>query len=142
MRAGDIMTTRVVTIDEHATLAYAAHLLGPDPESALHVVDASGRLVGIVTATHLLDRIRALLNTIDLASTGWDSVSDTMTSPVLAVGADTDITHIVAALTDRDARTCTVPVVDGFTPIGAVTRLDLVRALSEGTPPPPPKRSA
>ncbi|WP_127951957.1 CBS domain-containing protein [Rhodococcus xishaensis] len=139
MRAGDIMTTRVVTIDEHATLAYAAHLLGPDPESALHVVDASGRLVGIVTATRLLDRICALLNTIDLASSGWDTVSDAMTTPVLAVGADTDISHIVTALTDRDTRTYTVPVVDGFTPIGAVTRLDLVRALYDRTPPPPPR---
>lgn len=139
MRAGDIMTRGIVTIGEHATLAHAAGLLGTDPESALHVVDASGRLVGIVTAAHLLDRIRAVLAATELAA-GTDTVADAMTTPVLAVHADTDIRHVVAALTD--ALTYSVPVVDGFTPIGAVTRLDLVRALtdSDGSGPGPVTR--
>lgn len=134
MRADDIMTRKVVTIDEHATLADAAGLLGTDPESTLHVLDHAGHLVGLVTAAHLLDRLRPLLAATDVVDPR-DTVSDAMTAPVLAVRAATDVRHVAAALSD--AGTCAVPVVDGFTLIGTVTRLDLVRALTGGRPAPP-----
>lgn len=135
MRAGDIMTRKVVTIGEHATLAAAAGLLGTDPESTLHVLDDAGHLVGLVTAAHLLDRLRPLLLAATDVVDPRDTVSDAMTAPVLAVRAATDVRHVAAALSD--AGTCAVPVVDGFTLIGTVTRLDLVRALTDGRPAPP-----
>ncbi|WP_127916775.1 HPP family protein [Prescottella agglutinans] len=134
MRAGDIMTRRVVTVPEHATLAHAARLLDAAPEATLQVVDAAGHLVGILTATHLLDRIRAVLSDTDLVTAVHGAVADAMTTPVLAMRAETDIAHVAAALADTD--TYVVPVVDGFTPIGTITRLDLVRALTAPTPPP------
>ncbi|WP_430332578.1 CBS domain-containing protein [Rhodococcus sp. ACT016] len=139
MRAGDIMTRRVVTVGEDATLAHAAHLLGTAPEATLQVVDAAGHLVGILTATHLLERIRIALSATDLTAAVPGVVADAMTTPVLAMRAETDIEHVAAALADTD--TYAVPVVDGFTPIGTITRLELVRALTGAAPTatPPPR---
>ncbi|GAB2647428.1 CBS domain-containing protein [Prescottella soli] len=140
MRAGDIMTRQVVTVPEHATLAHAARLLGTAPEATLQVVDAAGHLVGILTATHLLERIRTVLSDTDLGAAAAGAVADAMTTPVLAMRAETDIAHVAAALADTD--TYAVPVVDGFTPIGTITRLELVRALTgTGPAPAPPPRS-
>ncbi|WP_420910860.1 hypothetical protein [Rhodococcus sp. OK519] len=56
-----------------------------------------------------------------------------MATPVLAVRAATDLRHVAAALSG--AGTCAVPVVDGFIPIGTVTWLELVRALTADEPP-------
>ena len=133
MRAGDIMTRRVVTVGEDTSLADAARLLGTAPEAALHVVDAAGHLVGILTATHLLERIRIVLSATDLSAAVPGVVADAMTTPVLAMRAETDIAHVAAALADTD--TYAVPVVDGFTPVGTITRLELVRALTGGALP-------
>lgn len=52
---------------------------------------------------------------------------------------DTDIRRVAAAL--ADTATYAVAVVDGFAPVGTVTRLELVRALTEPRPD-PPSRSA
>ncbi|CAM3050549.1 CBS domain-containing protein [Prescottella defluvii] len=131
MRAGDIMERGVVTVGEHASLADAVGLLCTDPRATLHVVDAAGHLVGLVTAAHLLEPIRAVLAAVERSTGGdatTDTVADAMSTPVVAVRADTDIGHLAAALTDTD--TVAVAVVDGFTPIGTVTRLELVRALT------------
>ncbi|MGF7120577.1 CBS domain-containing protein [Rhodococcus sp. BE178] len=140
MRAGDIMTSRIVAVGEHSTLAQAVRLLAGTPDTSLPVVDASGHLVGLVTATDVLERIRNLLESSDIGEAVGGSVTDAMATPVLAMTADTDIEHVAAAL--GEPGTCAVPVVRGFTPIGMITRLELVRALAHReTGPAPPRRT-
>src|SRR5215471_14418697 len=56
MNAADIMTTKLVTITPDASLRDAVWLILTQRISALPVVDATGRLVGIVSEGDLLRR--------------------------------------------------------------------------------------
>lgn len=127
MRAGDIMIRGVVTIDEHVSLAEAAGRLDVQSESTLHVVDGAGRLVGLITAAQVLERIAPARDGA-IAKSDRTSVADAMSAPVLVVRSDTDIRAVAAVLAETGA--WTVTVVDGFTPVGTVTRRELRRALS------------
>lgn len=132
MRAGDIMIRGVVTIDEHVSLAEAAGRLDVHPESTLHVVDGVGHLVGLITAAQVLERIAPAAR--DDAKSDRTTVADAMSAPVLVVRSDTDIRAVAAVLAETG--TWAVTVVDGFTPVGTVTRRELRRALTGAEPPP------
>lgn len=54
-------------------------------------------------------------------------VADVMTSPVVAMGATTDVADLVTAMWDSKVRS--MPIVDGSRMVGIVTRRDLVRML-------------
>jgi CBS-domain-containing membrane protein len=56
MRAMDVMTTDVITVDPETTVQALATLLAERGISGAPVVDASGRLVGIVSEGDLLHR--------------------------------------------------------------------------------------
>src|ERR1700739_5112324 len=56
MRAMDVMTTDVITVDPDTTVQALATLLAERGISGAPVVDASGRLVGIISEGDLLHR--------------------------------------------------------------------------------------
>src|SRR5215469_13589420 len=56
MRAMDVMTTDVITVDPDTTVQALATLLAERGISGAPVVDASGRLVGVVSEGDLLHR--------------------------------------------------------------------------------------
>ncbi len=56
MKAGDIMTGRVITISPDATVLEAIDLMTKNRISGLPVIDASGALVGMVTEGDFLRR--------------------------------------------------------------------------------------
>lgn len=60
MKAADVMTKEVVTVAADATAQEAAALMLRHRVSALPVVDASGKLVGIVARANLVQGLAAL----------------------------------------------------------------------------------
>lgn len=58
MRAMDVMTSAVVTIDEEASVQTAAQLMAKHRISALPVVDREERVIGMVSQGDLLHRAR------------------------------------------------------------------------------------
>ena len=56
MRATDLMTTGVITVDENATVPEAAKLLATHGISAVPVVDKNDRVIGMVSEGDLLHR--------------------------------------------------------------------------------------
>ena len=56
MRATDIMTSEVITVEEDATVQAAAELMAEHGISALPVVDKDTRVIGIVSEGDLLHR--------------------------------------------------------------------------------------
>jgi CBS-domain-containing membrane protein len=56
MRATDVMTTGVITVDENATVSEAAKLLAKHGISAVPVVDKDDRVIGMVSEGDLLHR--------------------------------------------------------------------------------------
>jgi CBS domain-containing protein len=132
MRACDVMTTPVVTVAPEATVRDTARLLAASGFTAIPVVDDGDRLIGIVTEADLVrDRFprdaRYRRHTDDDGERvrPGTAVGDVMTSPVTAMGANTDVADLVRAMSDGRVRS--MPIVDGSRVVGIVTRRDLVR---------------
>jgi len=156
MRAMDIMTTDVITVDPDMTVQDLAKLLAERGISGAPVVDASGRLVGIVSEGDLLHR--AEIGTArrhrerrrswwldDFASdlardyirSHGRTVKDIMTRDVVTVTEDIDLGEVAALLEAK--RIKRVPVTRDGKVIGIITRANLVRALASTKSTPPPQ---
>jgi predicted transcriptional regulator len=112
--------------------------------SGLPVIDAAGKLVGIVTEGDLLRRsetgterhrprwLEILMGPGRLAGeyvrTHGRKVEEIMTRQLVSVTPDTPLDEIVALMERR--RIKRMPVLDGDTPVGIVSRADLLRALA------------
>jgi CBS domain-containing protein len=133
MRAGDLMTSPVITVYPWTPVKEAAGLLASCGFTALPVLDDDERLIGIVTEADLIrdqiardPRYPRSETAADEAATSQQTVSSVMTTPVTALGAGTDVTEVGQVLLEAGIRV--IPIVDGATVIGIVTRGDLVRA--------------
>ena len=156
MRAMDIMTTDVITVDPDMTVQDLAKLLAERGISGAPVVDASGRLIGIVSEGDLLHR--AEIGTArrhrerrrswwldDFASdlardyirSHGRTVKDIMTRDVVTVTEAADLGEVAALLEAK--RIKRVPVTRDGKVIGIITRANLVRVLASTKSTPPPQ---
>ena len=154
MRAVDVMTTDVITVDPDTTVQALAAMLAERGISGAPVVDSSGRLVGIISEGDLLHR--AEIGTArrhrerrrswwldhfasDLAREYVKShgriVKDIMTRDVVTVTEDTELADVAALLEAK--RIKRVPVVREGKIAGIISRANIVRAVgsSKGAPP-------
>lgn len=143
MKASDIMTRDVRTLSPEATIDDAVSLLLSIRASGLPVVDARGKLVGIVSETDFLHRVEIgtekrrarwiefLLGPGEIAEAYVMShsrkVSDIITHDVVTVTAGASLNEIVAVMEKRKVKR--VPVVTGDELVGIITRSDLLRAM-------------
>ncbi|HEX6360352.1 CBS domain-containing protein [Actinophytocola sp.] len=134
MRARDIMTTPVMTVRPETPIKEAAALLAARGFTALPVIDAEYRLIGIVTEADLVrDRVprdpRALCHPGEqMPTVATTTVGEVMTTPVVAMGPGTDVAVLARTLLDAGHRS--MPIVDGSRLIGIVTRRDIVRVIA------------
>jgi CBS domain-containing protein len=144
MRAVDVMTTVVITVDENASVQAAAKLLAEYGISAVPVVDKDNRVIGMVSEGDLLHRaetgterrrswwLEMMTSTNQLAAEYIKShsgkVRDVMTRDVISVTETTTVADIAVLLeTHRIKR---VPVLRNGKLVGIVSRANLVRALA------------
>ena len=119
-RAGELMTSPVVTIDGGRSLAEAAQLMADRRISSVVVLTDDQRLAGIMTERDIL-RVAAK-GAGGLAA----PVSSTMTSPVHAIEADAPLYRAIARMSRLDVRH--LPVVDDHgRPIGILTTSALLK---------------
>ncbi|MGE5502888.1 MAG: CBS domain-containing protein [Actinomycetota bacterium] len=143
MQAKDVMSRRVVTARSEATVADIARLMVDNRISAVPIVDAGGRVVGIVSEADLLRRHEignapkpskwlSLLNEEHVAREfvrgRGRHASDVMTRPVVTVTEDRALPDIASMLEERRIKRVVV-VDDDCRPIGVVSRSDVVRGL-------------
>ena len=144
MRAGDVMTTDVVTVSPEARVEEIACLMLEHHISAVPVVDARGRLAGIVSEGDLVRRIETgaagtrawwLELLAEPAKLARDYVkahgrraADVMTRTVVTVEEDASLSDVARLLEGR--RIKRVPVVREGRVVGIVSRADLVRGLA------------
>jgi CBS domain-containing protein len=146
MKAKDIMVMKVMTVGPEATVRQAANILFQNRISALPVVDAHGRLVGIVSEGDLARRVE--LETDDRRSWWLElfarkskknlvvkyvksharRVKDVMTRRVITAKPATSLRDI-AALLEKN-RIKRVPIVAKGRVVGIVSRANLVQALA------------
>ena len=132
----DIMNPGAITLYEDFTVAQAWGLLAQHQLGQAPVLDAAGRLVGLLTRAELMraDRLpgpqtHALVWQALLAQ----SVADLMWTPVPSVAPETDIRRLARVLLDTGLPG--LPVVDDRdSVIGFVSRTDILRAVVADPP--------
>ena len=120
MIARDIMTSKVCTIRPEASVQEIAQLLYRERISGAPVVDADGRIIGIITEADIISKV----NREGL------SVGDIMSHEVISVEEETPVNEIAALLTERKIKR--VPVVHDDKLVGIVSRADIVHAVAQG----------
>jgi CBS-domain-containing membrane protein len=144
MQAKDIMARDVITVSEASAVKDVASVLLDRGISAVPVVDASGRMVGIVSEGDLLHRSESgtkrrrswwlsLFSDADALASEFVKehsrrVSDVMSRNVISAGPDTELVEIAEILEKH--RIKRVPIVENGQLVGIVSRANLVRALT------------
>ena len=148
MRAMDVMTTGVITVDPDMSVQAVAKLLSERGISGVPVVDVADRLVGIVSEGDLLHRVETgterltgdrrswWLDTIasdqelarDYVKSHGRTAKDVMTREVISVADTTDLAEVAMLLETK--RIKRVPVLRDGKLVGIVSRANLVRALA------------
>jgi CBS domain-containing protein len=154
MRALDVMTTDVITVDPDTTVQALATLLAERGISGAPVIDAGGRLVGVISEGDLLHR--AEIGTArrhrvrrrswwldhfasdlarDYVKSHGRTVKDIMTRDVVTVTEDTELADVATLLEAR--RVKRVPVMRDGKVVGIISRANIVRAVgaTKGAPP-------
>lgn len=143
MRVGDIMTRDVWTVSPATSLKEAAEELVGHGISGAPVVDANGRVVGVVSEADIVARVRGvdagrLTLLVHLLAPGDDdhlrrltaeTVGDAMTAPALTVRETRPVQRAAALMVDHDVKR--LPVVDEAGRLtGILSRSDVVRAFA------------
>lgn len=115
MRAGDIMTRGVITIGPSARIQDAARLLADHHISGVPVVDAEGKMIGLVTEADLIGKDGA-------------TVADIMTTRVVTAEESTPVEVVAQTLASN--RYKRLPIVYGERLVGIVSRADIVRMMA------------
>lgn len=133
MYVRQLMSQGVVTIEETATCAEAAQRMVRERIRHLPVVDALGRLTGIVTDRDLRHHLFEPAVLKDLGAVSVDSllkaaaVSRVMSSPVVSVGPDDQLED--AARRMLEDKVGSLPVVENGRVVGIITETDLLRRI-------------
>ncbi|MBP2298699.1 CBS domain-containing protein [Azospirillum picis] len=146
MKAIDLMTPRVITIGPDATIAEAARTMLENHISGMPVVDAGGKVVGIISEGDLLRRVElgtvrhrswwlgimsgGTLPAEDFIKSHARKVADVMTTHVTTVDEAASPEDIVRTMETR--RIKRVPVVRQGQLVGIISRANLLRALASG----------
>jgi CBS domain-containing protein len=154
MRAMDVMTTDVITVDPNTTVQGFATLLAERGISGAPVVDAGGNLVGIISEGDLLHRTEigtARRHRVrrrswwldhfasdlarDYVKSHGRTVKEIMTQDVVTVTEDTELADVAALLEAK--RIKRVPVMRGGQVVGIISRANIVRAVGATKRAPP-----
>jgi CBS domain-containing protein len=143
MKARDVMTPRVISIEADAPVMRAAHLMLQNRISGLPVVDSKGELVGMVTEGDFLRRgeigtqrrrsrwLEFLIGPGRLADeyvhAHGRKVDEVMTRELFTVPEDTPLDEVVRMMERQ--RIKRVPVVREGRLVGIVTRANIMHAL-------------
>jgi CBS domain-containing protein len=144
MRAHQIMTRRVVTVSPDTAIVDAANTMLTQHISGLPVIDAAGKLVGIISEGDFIRRaeigtqrrrarwLRFLLGTgreaSDFVHERGRKVGEIMTPDPFTVSEDALLEDVVATMEKHDIKR--LPVMRGDRIVGIVTRSNLLQAVA------------
>mgnify|MGYP000613304807 CR=1 FL=1 len=154
LRVRDVMTTRVTTLTPDTPLREAVRLLVSRAFRAAPVVDAQGRVVGIITNGDLVERGGLRLRVEMLRTLTRDSIAqelasleegktvgDVMTRDVVTVRPEATLAEAAHMMVSRQLKRLPVTRADG-TLLGIVSRLDLLQTRARVSPAEEPESPA
>ena len=121
----DFMSTDIVTLEPDMDVLRAVHILLNNKISGAPVVDAAGKLVGMLTER---DCMRVALDAAFHQQSGG-TVAEFMIEDVVVVPADESI--ITTARRFYDGKYLRYPVVDGTGLVGVISRSDVMRVIGQ-----------
>jgi CBS domain-containing protein len=133
----DVMTTDVVTVRTDATFKEIARALSTREVSGLPVVDAGGKVVGVVSEADLLPKEEFKSVTGERphltrraakaarAKAAGDTAAELMSSPVATIASDAPVAEAARTLAEHGIKR--LPVVDRGRLVGIVSRADVLR---------------
>ncbi len=152
MFAIDVMSSPVITVEQATSVGEIARLMSERRITGVPVVDAAGKLVGMVTDGDLCRRaelgternpeglLDRLFNTRpdahDYVEARGRTAADVMTREVYAVRPETPLNRVADVFEARRIRRA--PVIDDGKLVGIVSRADLVRSLAANVQDAPP----
>jgi CBS domain-containing protein len=144
--ARDIMTTDVITVTPDMSVVSAAKVLLEKKINGAPVVDAGGRLVGIICQSDLIAQqkkipVPSLFTFLDsviqlssvkqierqLSKIAALTVAEAMTPKPITVHPDSGIETVAALMVDSNLHT--LPVVEGRRLVGIIGKEDVLRTL-------------
>jgi len=124
MKIKDILDTSrdVISISSNERVAVALKSLLDNKISCLPVLDASGKIVGVISE-------RDIVREVNAHPTAWESVavSSAMTKDLLIGLADDDIDYIMNIMSKNNIRH--MPIMSGQTLAGILSIRDVVRGM-------------
>jgi CBS-domain-containing membrane protein len=137
-RVRDVMTSEVVTVGEQASFKEVAATMAEHRVSALPVLDAEGRVAGIVSEADLLLKeefaegpapgrlLQGRRQRAERAKAAGTTAAELMTAPTVTVGPDATVTEAARLLHRHGIKR--LPVFDPAGPLlGIVSRADLLK---------------
>lgn len=150
MKAQDVMVSPVITVGENATIQEVAKLLIDQRVSAVPVLNAAGKLVGIVTESDLMRRAEigterhyswwlslladAQTLAADYVKSHAASVKDVMTRNVKTAAPDTPL-HEIAELFEQNQIKRVPIVTKNGELVGILSRANIIQAVASMRPP-------
>lgn len=127
MQVRDLMTSPAITLRPQVPVPLAAARLAAHGFTGAPVMDAEGRLLGVVTEADLLrGRIAPYGGVAADAAPG--TVRDVMTVPPRVTEPSADLAGVVESMLAAGVRM--LPVVEGELLVGVLTRRDALRAVT------------
>jgi CBS domain-containing protein len=142
MKIKDVMTEDVLTVSTSSTLKETAQLLADLGISGMPVVDADGKLAGVISEADILYKERGhgrrhggsfvwlfFPDLLDTSKLDARTAGEAMSSPAVTIGPDRPVNEAAGLMLDEAINRLPVVDPDGKL-IGIVTRADLVRAFT------------
>ncbi|EKM98067.1 MULTISPECIES: CBS domain-containing protein [unclassified Acidocella] len=146
--AADIMTRSVISTGPNTAVSDIATLLAKHGISAIPVIDVQGQLLGMVSEGDLMKPFLANSNNrrewwLELLAEGerlapeylqyiaqdWHTAKDVMTKAVVTATPDTTTHDLAGLLVKHHIKR--VPIIDGASVVGIVSRADIVHTLAD-----------
>jgi CBS domain-containing protein len=144
MRAHQIMTRPVITVTPDTTIVDAANTMLQKHISGLPVVDAAGKLVGIISEGDFIRRseigtqrkrgrfLKFILGpgqeAVDFVHEHGRKIAEIMTPEPLTIGEETPLEEIVRLMEKNNVKR--LPVIRGDKIVGIVSRSNLLQAVA------------
>ncbi len=149
LKAQDIMSRDVITVNENATVRELASLLLSRNISGAPVVDADGKVIGVVTESDLIFQNKkvhlptavAILDAFfflerpekmekELKKIAGSKVGDICSHDLVSVGPETDLEELATLMAEKKIHT--LPVLADGQLVGVIGKSDIIRTIAQG----------
>ncbi len=149
LKAQDIMTREVITVNEDATVRELASLFLTHNISGAPVVDTESRVIGVVTESDLIFQNKkvhlptavAILDAFlflerpekmekEVKKIAGSKVGDICSPNLVSVGPETELEELATLMAEKKIHT--LPVMEGDKLVGVIGKSDIIRTIAQG----------